>query len=98
MARALKRIRLEPETDILRILEDVHSDRIPRLIEHDGVALAVVVDPEAYAGIETKPRSRRFKRELLSLAGAWSDLDADRMIEELFKARHDAPPSPPVEA
>ena len=35
-------------------------------------------------------------RRLLSFAGIWSDLDGDRMIEELYAARHESPPSPPV--
>ncbi len=47
-------------------------------------------------GMDKVPRSRRLKKRLLSLAGAWRGLDADRMIEELYKARREAPVSPPV--
>ncbi len=83
MARDLKRIRLGPETDLLRVLEAVHADEAPRLIEREGEALAVVVDPSDYAGVAGTPGSKLHKKELLALAGAWSDLDADRMIEEL---------------
>ena len=39
------------------------------------------------------PKSRRLKKKLLSFAGVWSDLDIDRFIEELYMARHEAPPS-----
>lgn len=42
------------------------------------------------------PTSRRRREELLAFAGIWSDLDGDRMIEELYAARHESPPSPPV--
>ena len=97
MAREAKRIRLEPNTDLLHILEAVHADKAPRLIEREGEALAVVVDPADYASVATTPKSKRHKKELLALAGAWSDLDADRMIEELYEARHEAPPSAPLE-
>ena len=97
MARELRRVRLDPTTDILHILEDVHLDKAPRLIEREGEPLAVVVDPDEYAGYPPTPKSKRFKKELLSSAGVWSDLDADEMIKELYKARHDAPPSSPIE-
>ncbi len=96
MTKALKRIRLSPETNLLRIVEDVHADKVPRLIEREGEVLAVVVSPEEYRIAEPIPKSRRLKKRLMSFAGVWSDLDADRMIEELYKARHEAPPSPPV--
>ena len=39
------------------------------------------------------PKSRRLTKKLLSFAGVWSDLDIDRFIEELYKARYEAPPS-----
>jgi hypothetical protein len=32
----------------------------------------------------------------LLLAGAWSDLDWDDMVEELDRIRHSNPPSPPL--
>ena len=36
------------------------------------------------------------KDRLLSLAGVWGDLDADEMIDRLYKGRHAAPPSDPI--
>ncbi|MBI4320685.1 MAG: hypothetical protein HY675_19510 [Chloroflexi bacterium] len=94
MAKALKKIQLGAGTNLLGILEDVHMDKVPRLIERHGEPLAVVLSPDDYHAPGAVPKSKRLKRRLMALAGAWSDLDADRMIEELYKARHDAPPSP----
>jgi PHD/YefM family antitoxin component YafN of YafNO toxin-antitoxin module len=96
VARELKRVQLEPDTDLVRVLEAVHSDKAPRVIERQGRVLAVVVAPEDYEPTGTSRRSNQSKQELLSLAGAWRDLDADTMIDELYKARHEAPPSPSV--
>ena len=96
MAKELKRIRLAADTDLLRVFEDVRSDRVPRLIERAGEALAIVVSPEDYPEAESTPKSKRHKRALLALAGVWRDLAADEMIDELYKARHAAPPSAPV--
>ena len=53
-------------------------------------------DREAVPVLDDVPTSRRRREELLSFAGIWSDLDGDRMIEELHAARHESPPSPPV--
>lgn len=43
-----------------------------------------------------EPKSRHLKKKLLAFAGVWKDLDTDRLIEELFRARHEAPASGPV--
>jgi hypothetical protein len=94
MARDLKRVRLEPDTNIL---EDVHADKVPRLIERGGEALAVVVAPEEDALGAGPPKSRQLREKLLSHAGAWRDLDAEHMIEELYRARRESPSSAPVE-
>lgn len=58
----------------------------------------MVVNPADYGAEAVAPTSRRQKKELLALAGVWSDFDADRMIEALLKARHQAPPSPATES
>ena len=51
---------------------------------------------EAVSVPDDVPTSRRRREELLAFAGIWSDLDGDRMIEEMYAARHESPPSPPV--
>lgn len=97
MTKDLKRIPLEPDTDFGAVVEAVHADKQARLIERDGEALAVVAPLEDYADAVDMPKSRRFQDRLLALAGSWSDLDADKMIAEIYRWRHEAPPSPSVE-
>ncbi len=36
-------------------------------------------------------------RDVRTLAGVWSDLDWQQMVEELDSIRHSAPPSPPLD-
>jgi hypothetical protein len=48
-------------------------------------------------GVPTESKSRDCKQELMALAGAWKDIDADALIEYIYRARHEAPPSPPVD-
>lgn len=35
--------------------------------------------------------------DVLSLAGAWSDLDWDEMVDALDRIRHESVPTPPIE-
>ena len=35
--------------------------------------------------------------EAISLAGVWSDLDWDEMVEALDRIRHESKPTPPIE-
>lgn len=97
MAGRLRHVPLKPDTDLRRILEEVHRDRVPRLIERDGEPLALVISPEDYPSTRAEPKSKRYKEELLALAGVWSGLDADRLIEYVYQARRDTPPSPSSE-
>jgi hypothetical protein len=93
----MERIELGPETDLRDVVERVREDKMPRLIERNGEALALMISPECFEAAR-EPTSKRLKEQLLALAGVWSDLDADRMIDELYRRRHEAPPSAPTGA
>ena len=75
-------------------MEPVHNDKTLRVVEREGEPLAVVVHPDDFQLAAGVPKSRRLNQDLLSLAGVWSDLDAEATIDELYPARHVAPPSP----
>lgn len=73
----------------------LHSPLVAVLIEKNGVTGTryVVDENEADslpAGDELSPPVR--------LAGAWSDLDADAMLDALDQARHSCKPTPPIDA
>jgi hypothetical protein len=40
--------------------------------------------------------AKRLER-IRALAGAWSDLDADEVLDALDRIRHSNPPSPPID-
>ncbi len=92
-----RRVTLKPDTDLVQILEEVHRDRVARIIERDGEPLALVLPPDAAAAAVSEPASRRNRERLLALAAAWRDLDVDGMIEDVYQARHASPPSPLTE-
>jgi prevent-host-death family protein len=90
-------VRLEPGTDLLRVVEEVHADKEPRVIERNGEPLAVVISLEDYLSTHSERSVKGSKEKVLSFAGLWKDLDADVLIEEIYRARHESPSSRPVE-
>ena len=97
MPMSPRRVKLEPNTDILGLIDEVRSDKEPRVLEREGEDVAVLLSPDDYAALTAEPKSKTHKARLLSLAGAWKDLDTDTMIEKIYGARHESPPSRPVE-
>ena len=43
-----------------------------------------------------EPKSKVEKARLLRLAGAWKDLDAETLKRDIYRWRHEPPPSAPV--
>jgi hypothetical protein len=97
MTPNIERVELLSDTDLRRVLEQVHADRVPRVIERNGEAVAVVVHPTDFSKAPAEPKSRRYKNELLSFAGIWRDLDGDRLIEYIREGRRTSPASPPID-
>jgi hypothetical protein len=95
MEKAPKTIKVTPDSELVRILREAISDGVPLVVDTGEEKYPVRPGP---GSMNEEPKSKRAKIRLMSLAGAWSDLDADRMIEELYKARHEAPPSDPLKA
>lgn len=94
MAREPRRIAVGPETDLLRVLEEVHADKEPRVVEKDGEAIAAIISMEDFAAA-LAPSEEGMTRALAA-AGAWKDLDTDSMVEAIYRARHESRPSKPV--
>lgn len=46
---------------------------------------------------QDRPTRQRSIQRALDLAGAWSDLDFDEMIDSLDRIRHESKPTPPVD-
>ncbi|MBI2170750.1 MAG: hypothetical protein HYU30_01825 [Chloroflexi bacterium] len=97
MGKEYKKIELKPDTDLAKVVDDVCKDGVPRLLERDGVPVAMVSRPEEAAKGVTNPIGHFDREKFLSFAGAWKDLDTDKMVEDIYRWRHEAPVNPPVE-
>ena len=93
MASTKRRVKLGPDTDLVALLEEVRSDRDPRVIEKDGKLIAAIVPVEDLERLMEARPSREGIDRALKAAGAWRDFDADALKEVVYRARHESPPS-----
>jgi hypothetical protein len=110
-SKPLESIDLDDVPELRQIAEKVRATARPILLRRGEHALAMIApvgppgedEPRERSG-PTKPdqrgRSRRITDEDLaafrSAAGAWADVDTDKLIEEIYAARI-ADDRPPVE-
>jgi len=97
MVPEARRVELEQGTDLHHIIDQVQADAIPRVLERDGAAVAVIVPPSSFDKSFPEPKSKRNQDKLLALAGTWSDLDADRLVAHVYEGRRLSPPSLPID-
>ena len=93
MDKAPKRIKAAPNSELVQTIKEAISDGVSVVVDTGEESYPLYPDPGKATG---EPKSKRMKARLMSLAGVWSDLDADEMIDKLYKARHEAPPSDPL--
>ncbi|MDP2949905.1 MAG: hypothetical protein Q8P22_10255 [Chloroflexota bacterium] len=94
MAKEPRRLAVGPETDLLRVLEEVHADNELRVIDKEGEAIAATISMENFAAA-VGPSEEGMARAL-EATGAWEDLDTDSLVEAIYRARHESPPSKPA--
>ena len=93
MAKAPKRIKADPDSELVHTIKEAISDGVALVVDAGEDSYPLYPDP---GRVTEGPKSKRMKDRLLSLAGVWRDLDADEMIDRLYRARHEAPPSDPL--
>ena len=96
MTKKPKRIRLKKGLDILALAEEVKADKEPRILESYDRAIAALVSLEDLDRLLLSGPSSEGIERALSVAGAWSDVDGDELIRNIYRARHESPPSPPI--
>ncbi len=71
-----------------------HQPLIAVPIEHDGEEEVQYFIDEAQADAAFEQDAGR---EVIKLAGVWSDLDGDDMLAQLEHLRHESKPTPPID-
>ncbi len=77
-----KRIRVDPGSEIARILDEAKEN--PIILESNGETFHLYYEKtEQVAGFDPE----KIKHAIAQTAGSWSDLDTDKMITRLYQAR-----------
>ena len=87
MVREIRRIAIRGDTDLLRILEDVHSDKQPRIVELGGKGLAAIIDLEDLSKVLTEEPTQEDRAVGMSAAGTWKDIDAEALKRYIHEGR-----------
>jgi len=69
-------------SDFFNILAAVYMKNKGYLIKKSGIPVAKIVKIE-------EPVNKKEKVDLMSLAGAWKDIDTDSMIKYIYEGRKD---------
>ena len=80
--------------DLVRIAEEVEATNKPRELRRDNTPVAILTPIK---NKQSQKAKRKAMEEALALAGAWNDLPADQMEEELDRIRHTSKPTPPID-
>jgi hypothetical protein len=78
--------------DLVRIAEEVEATNKPRVLKRDNTPIAILTPVTKKQSSQAKSKAIK---ETLALAGAWSDLDFEKMLNALDHIRHDSKPTPP---
>lgn len=78
-----RRIRVSPDADLARLLEEANHS--PLILENNGAIYHLY--REAAEDLWTKYDARKVRSIIEKVAGSWGDLDTDKMIAELYSSR-----------
>ncbi len=80
-----KKIKINPNSEIARLLEDARDQSL--VLESNGVTYRLYREEPENIWQDYDPI--KAKRTITQLAGSWADIDTDRMIQELYRAREE---------
>ena len=78
--------------ELVRIAEEVEASQQPRVLKRDNTPIAMLNPVKKQQSNQAKQQAIA---ETLALAGSWSDLDLEEMLDALDHIRHDSQPTPP---
>jgi hypothetical protein len=95
MKRALRTIDVSKFPDLLRIVEEVGMTGEARVLRRGHEDLAVVMPIARLAKRARRDKSAADFAAFKSAAGSWSDVDTDKLVEDIYESRRSS--RPPVE-
>ena len=77
------RIRVTPDSELARFLDEL--EETPVLLEKNGKLYRITEEPgeDIWAGYDPE----KARAALEKVAGSWADIDKDKLIAEIYRAR-----------
>jgi hypothetical protein len=101
MAREYKTIDIGDEPALMRLVEEIRTSREPVILRRGEEELAILQPTGEEPSSDEDVRNWRPTAEQIaafrSIAGAWKDVDTDRLIEDIYEGRRIGADRPPVE-
>jgi hypothetical protein len=77
------RIHIAPDSELARLLEEAGD--VPLLLEKNGKLYRIIKEDDIWAGYDPN----QVKAVIRKTAGSWADIDADKLISDLYRAREE---------
>ncbi|MHB8578183.1 MAG: hypothetical protein ACYDCQ_22965 [Dehalococcoidia bacterium] len=87
MATRTRQIEIESVDDWRKLIEEVAAGETDYTLVRDGVAVAELRPPQRPAGIPRRELTATAMEAFLSTAGSWKDVDADRLLRDIYADR-----------
>jgi len=98
MHKEVKRVELDKRTDMVAILDALCADKAIRVLERDGKPVAALISMEDFERLLLLGPLPQEVRSAIVASGGWkdNDLEADSLIDKIYRWRHESPPGEPV--
>ncbi len=92
MARGLKPVDISDNPGLLRLVREVQAEKETRVLRREGEDGALLV-PVSPVGKRRSPHAKTQEdyEAFLPTAGGWSDVDTDKLIEDIYESRRLSP-------
>ena len=90
--REPKLIKIPPESELAKALDEAERDGGSVLLEKDGVTYRVIAEGKKKRTSEDLFRdfdSEKAREALREAAGSWADVDADKLIADIYRWRQE---------
>ncbi|CCF85431.1 hypothetical protein [Nitrolancea hollandica] len=96
MPEAYKPIDVSNVPELLKLAEEVHATREPRVLRRDDEDLAVLMLVSKKAKRRRKQKSEKDLEAFRASASSWKDVDTDKLIADIYESRRRSS-RPPVD-
>jgi hypothetical protein len=87
VARQARRVAVDSKFELLRVIEEVHKDGQPRILERSGTPVAAIVHIDDLSGVLTAEPTPTDVAAGLAMAGSWEDVDVVALKRSIREGR-----------